>query len=124
MRHPDMFCAVYAMSAWAALTAEQNASYGTAPGKIAPLQESVREHDCIEFINSANPETVETLKAIKWFIDCGDDDFLLDVNLSLYQAMRAKGIPCQLRVRDGIHNWEYWHTALSICLPFVSINFE
>ena len=125
MRHPEMFCAVYAMSAWAALTAEKkNAGYETAKGKVAPLLKSVNEHDCIEFIKRANPETVEALKTIKWFIDCGDDDFLLDVNLSLYQAFRQKGIPCQLRVRDGVHDWEYWHTALATCLPFVSINFE
>ena len=125
MRHPEMFCAVYAMSAWAALTAEQkNAGYETAKGKVAPLQKSVNEHDCIEFIKRVNPETVEALKTIKWFIDCGDDDFLLDVNLSLYQAFRQKGIPCQLRVRDGVHDWEYWHTALATCLPFVSTNFE
>ena len=26
--------------------------------------------------------------------------------------MRAAGVPAELRVRDGVHNWEYWHLAL------------
>ena len=40
-----------------------------------------------------------------------------------YQAMRNARIPCQFRVRDGGHDWEYWHTALYECLPFVTRNF-
>lgn len=32
-------------------------------------------------------------------------------------------IPCQLRVRDGGHTWEYWHSALYIALPWVSRQF-
>ena len=52
--------------------------------------------------------------------DCGDDDFLFDCNLDFYQAMRRAHIPCQLRVRDGGHTWEYWHSALYEALPFVS----
>ncbi|CDL99131.1 hypothetical protein BN891_20360 [Bacteroides xylanisolvens SD CC 2a] len=34
--------------------------------------------------------------------------------------MRQADIPCQFRVRDGGHTWEYWHSALYICLPFIS----
>ena len=26
----------------------------------------------------------------------------------------------QFRVRDGAHDWEYWHSALYQCLPFVT----
>ena len=37
--------------------------------------------------------------------------------------MRAAGLPCELRVRDGGHTWEYWHTALYTSLPFASRNF-
>ena len=57
---------------------------------------------------------------VQWFVDCGDDDFLLDRNIEFFQAMRNAGIPLQFRVRDGGHTNEYWHTALFTCLPFVS----
>ena len=53
----------------------------------------------------------------------GDDDFLLDRNIEFFQAMRNAGIPCQFRVRDGGHTSEYWHSALYMCLPFVSRSF-
>ena len=37
-------------------------------------------------------------------LDCGDDDSLLDSNLTLFGLMRSKGIPVELRVRNGGHN--------------------
>ena len=30
----------------------------------------------------------------------------------------------ELRIRNGVHNWEYWHTALRTALPFASRNFS
>ena len=63
------------------------------------------------------------MRSIRWYIDCGDDDFLLDDNLKFYQALRDAQIPAQLRVRDGAHKWYYWRQALSTCLPFASAAF-
>jgi S-formylglutathione hydrolase FrmB len=37
--------------------------------------------------------------------------------------MRDAGVPAQLRVRNGIHNWEYWHESIRMALPFASRNF-
>ena len=37
--------------------------------------------------------------------------------------MKAAGIHSELRVRNGAHTWEYWHTALRTALPFASRNF-
>ncbi|MDR2408474.1 MAG: esterase family protein, partial [Bacteroidales bacterium] len=65
----------------------------------------------------------EKLKTVAWFVDCGDDDFLLDRNIEFTQAMRKAGIPCEFRVRDGGHTWEYWHSALYSCLQFVTLKF-
>ena len=34
--------------------------------------------------------------------------------------MRNKGVRHEFRVRNGVHNWEYWHYSLRLALPFVS----
>ncbi len=122
-KHPDMFCASYAMSAWLGLNDFGDKNYEGKTDKLSYLYQGVDRNDCVNFVKNADAETVEKLKTVNWFVDCGDDDFLLDINLLYYQTMRDKGIPCQLRVRDGAHKWEYWHTALATCLPFVSISF-
>ena len=31
---------------------------------------------------------IQALKSVRWFVDCGDDDFLLDRNIEFFQAMR------------------------------------
>ena len=118
--HPDMFCAAYPISALMDIPAV-GAMGGQQPeGKMALLNKSVTENSCINFVNNADDNTKEALKSIKWYVDCGDDDFLLDRNIEFMQAMRRAGIPMQFRVRDGGHTNEYWHTALFTALPFVS----
>lgn len=121
-RHPDMFSAAYAMSAL--MDAEMPDSAKTKPGdKVAMLMTSVAENSCINYVKNADDATKDALRTVAWFVDCGDDDFLLDQNIAFYQAMREARIPCQLRVRDGMHEWIYWNTALYTALPFVSRHF-
>lgn len=90
---------------------------------MAILTESVKEHCAIRFVKEADEARIAALSSVKWFVDCGDDDFLLDRNIEFNQAMREKRIKHEFRIRDGGHTWEYWHSALYACLPFVSRNF-
>ncbi|MCX2837105.1 alpha/beta hydrolase family protein [Salinimicrobium sp. MT39] len=120
-KHPDMFSSVYAMSAW--LGIEPGGGIQDADEKGKELNRTVLENHAVEFVSNADAETQKELKDIRWFIDCGDDDFLLSINLDYYRAMQKAEIPSELRVRDGGHDWEYWHSALYRALPFVSTGF-
>lgn len=119
-RHSDMFCAVYAMSALMSIPEQGAVSADDPNSKIAILTRSVIENSCVKYVTEADENRKADLRNVAWFVDCGDDDFLLDRNIEFYQAMRNAGIPCQFRVRDGGHDWEYWHSALYQCLPFVT----
>ncbi|MCM1505468.1 MAG: esterase family protein [Muribaculum sp.] len=123
-RHTDKFGAVYAMSALMDIPDYGKAEPASSEGKLAKLTNSVVENSCVRYVSEADDARKEQLRSVAWFVDCGDDDFLLDRNIEFYQAMRNAGIPCQFRVRDGMHDWEYWHSALYTCLPFVSRNFN
>lgn len=63
-------------------------------------------------------------KAVRWYMDCGDDDFLFEGNALAHIAMRKKEIPHEYRVRDGGHNWTYWRASLPKVLEFVSQAFH
>jgi enterochelin esterase-like enzyme len=63
-------------------------------------------------------------RSVRWFIDCGDDDFLYEGNSLVHIAMRKKEIPHEFRVRDGAHNWTYWRESLPVVLNFVSMSFH
>ncbi|MCD8266309.1 MAG: esterase family protein [Prevotellaceae bacterium] len=120
-RHADMFCAAYAMSALMDLPTDyENASGDKDDSPLSLLFSSVKANGCAKYVEEADEKTLDDLRSVQWFVDCGDDDFLLDCNISFFQAMRNARIPCQFRVRDGGHTSEYWHSALYTCLPFVS----
>lgn len=119
-RHSDMYCAVYAMSALMSIPEVGEARFDNPDGKLARLTRSVIEKSCVDYVLQADDDRKAQLRSVAWFVDCGDDDFLLDRNIEFFQAMRNRGIPCQFRVRDGGHDWEYWHSALYQCLPFVT----
>ena len=87
------------------------------------LTKAVNDNSCIAHVAKADDSAKNALRGIKWFVDCGDDDFLLQRNIEFVQAMKMAGIPVEFRVRDGGHTWEYWHSALYTALPFVSRNF-
>ena len=119
-RHADMFCACYAMSALMHLDAPQAQAPRDEKDKMWHLTKSVNKLSCVDYVAKADDKTKEALRTVAWYVDCGDDDFLFECNMNLVLAMRKAGIPYQLRVRDGGHTWEYWHSALYDALPFVS----
>ncbi len=79
------------------------------------------KHNAIELVNRM-PD--DQKKAVRWYIDCGDDDFLYEGNSLIHIAMRKKDIPHEYRTRDGAHNWTYWREALPKVLEFVSEEFH
>lgn len=80
-----------------------------------------RQYSVVHWVDKM-PE--EQKKAVRWYIDCGDDDFLFEGNSLIHIAMRKKGIPHEFRIRDGGHTWTYWRSALPEVLSFVSQAFH
>lgn len=80
-----------------------------------------QRHSTLQLIES---QPVENLKAVRWYIDCGDDDFLYEGNSLVHIALRKKEIPHEFRIRDGRHSWVYWREALPEVLAFVSAAFH
>ena len=78
-------------------------------------------HSAIALVNNM-PD--DQKKAVRWYIDCGDDDFLYEGNSLVHIAMKKKEVPHEYRVRDGGHTWTYWRTSLPKVLEFVSDAFH
>ena len=67
---------------------------------------------------------LDSLKKVRWFFDCGDDDILFRGNDALHTLMRKRNIPVEFRMRDGGHTWEYWRTGLVESLKFIGNGFK
>ena len=69
-------------------------------------------------------KTTEELSAVKYWIDCGDKDFLSVGNTQLHIVLTKKNVPHEFRMRDGAHNWTYWRNNVIDGLSFISDNFR
>jgi len=126
LHHPELFSSACPLSAYIGPLSLDEAKAGikkshpeiTDDAKIKTYYE---RHNALELIKLI-PD--DQKKAVKWYIDCGDDDFLYEGNCLVHIAMRKKEIPHEFRIRDGAHNWTYWRDALPTVLGFVSETFH
>ncbi len=125
LHHPELFSAACPLSASVGpLTIEEA---GTRLKKQYP---DVSDAEISKYYNNlsalvlVNNMPEDQKKAVRWYMDSGDDDFLSEGNCMVHIAMVKKGIAHEFRVRDGAHNWTYWRDALPKVLEFVSMGFH
>lgn len=126
LHHPELFSSACPLSAdCGPLTLQDMESYQRRRGweqiPDEKLETWYRGHSVLELIDDM-PENQRT--DVRWYIDCGDDDFLYEGNSLVHIAMRKKEIPHEFRIRDGGHTWTYWREALPEVLSFVSQAFH
>lgn len=125
LHHPEMFSAACPLSAATGPLTLEDAK--TQLAKNNPnLPDSVitnyyNTHSVYYMMNNM-PDSQK--KAVRWFIDDGDDDFLYEGNCMVHIVMRKKEIPHEFRIRDGAHTWTYWRASLPNVLEFVSQSFH
>jgi enterochelin esterase-like enzyme len=126
LHHPELFSSACPLSA------------GTGPKSIEDLktnkkwqgmegvsdtamQAYFRRYSVLSLIENV-PE--EQKNAVRWYIDCGEDDFLIEGNSMVHLAIHKRGIKHEFRMREGEHNWTYWRESLPDVLEFVSMAFH
>jgi enterochelin esterase-like enzyme len=128
LHHPELFSSACPLSASAGpLSVEQmkerlaSRFNDTTDYPADVMQAYYERHSALAMMENL---PVDDIKSVRWYIDCGDDDFLYEGNSLIHIAMRKREIPHEYRVRDGAHNWTYWREALPTVLGFVSDAFH
>ena len=125
MHQPDLFSSACPLSAYVGPpTFEDFKSMLTPEQRESPEEELLNyyyRHNALSLVDSLS---ADKLKSVRWYIDCGDDDFLFEGNSLIHIAMKKKGIPHEYRVRDGGHSWTYWRESLPEVLRFISDAFH
>lgn len=133
-RHPELFAAGAAFSAaiwpddeilgmkqenWDKLLGPLFGAAGLAgKARLTPYFRKVSPLDLVKSL----PE--DSLKKVRYYIDCGDDDFLIKGNCALHLLLIDRKIPHEFRVRDGGHTWTYWRTGVVDGLKFIGQSFN
>ncbi len=133
MRHTDLFSTCIALSSGTFtekdITEQKDADYDRYFGSLfgnglkgeARLSEAWKANNPLDLIHSV---PMEKLKSVRFWIDCGDDDFLFNGNSTLHIEMRKLGVPHEYRVRNGGHQWSYWRTGLETGLEYIGEGFH
>ena len=133
MKYPELFAAAAPLSAGVfsddELVNMNDKSYENVFGQLFghDLKGKDRLNDAWyknSILKIVETKSADDLKKVRYWIDCGDDDFLTKGNCLLHIALTEKKVPHEFRVRDGAHNWTYWRTGITDALHFIGQSFS
>ncbi len=125
LHHPELFssaCPLSAATGPLTLSDAKTWVSRSTPGIADSLIEKYYSRQSVVELVKNWPDSMK--KNVRWYIDCGDDDFLFEGNSLVHIAMRKRDIPHEFRIRNGAHNWTYWRESLPEVLAFVSMGFH
>ena len=129
MHQPDMFAAAAPLSAstgnWDFEQYKQRMNNNNANAGITEkqIEDYFNRHSIEGIIKNASEDDLKKIKSIRWYISCGDDDFLYEGNSMMHIVFRKNEIPHEFRIKDGGHTWTYWRMELPLVMEFVSKSF-
>jgi S-formylglutathione hydrolase FrmB len=129
LHQPELFSSACPLSAWMGpKNKDEIARFIKNEGIEFTLDP--KKHNIEEYLNNnyalnlVDHLDAKQINSVRWYIDCGDDDFLFEGNSLMHIAMRKKEIKHEFRIRDGAHNWTYWRESLPDVLAFVTQGFH
>jgi enterochelin esterase-like enzyme len=133
LKYPELFAAAAPLSAaiyddeTAVTTADARyeAVFGQLYGRGLKAKERLNkswyDNSILKIVET---KSADDLKKVRYWIDCGDDDFLTKGNSLLHILLVDKKVPHEYRVRDGGHSWTYWRTGILDALAFIGDSFR
>lgn len=133
VKHPELFAAAAPLSAAIidddALVTTADQRYESVFGQLYGrglkgkdrLNKSWYDNSILKLVET---KSADDLKKVRYWIDCGDDDFLTKGNSLLHILLTDKKVPHEYRVRDGAHTWSYWRTGITDALKFIGESFR
>jgi len=113
IRHPELFDAVSGMSSGVDLT------FSTVKWELAKILGPFElypnrwyDHSVVNMVDLIQEGFMPIL------IDCGYDDFFIDINRTLHNRLIEKNVPHTYIEKPGGHSWVYWVKSLDEHLRF------
>ena len=129
LHQPDVFAAAAPLSAstgnWDFEQFKQRTKSNSATSSLSDkqIEDYYNRHSIEGIIKNASEDDLKKIKSIRWYISCGDDDFLYEGNSMMHIVFRKNEIPHEFRIKDGGHTWTYWRMELPLVMEFVSKSF-
>jgi Enterochelin esterase and related enzymes len=127
LHHPEMFSAAAPLSAatgnWDLEQFKERISKSGQSVSADKIQSYYNRHNIESMIKNASEDELKAIRSIRWYISCGDDDFLYEGNSRMHILFHKNKIAHEYRVKDGAHTWTYWRMELPLVMEFVAKSF-
>lgn len=125
LHRPDLFAAACPLSASAGSWNIEQVKERMKNEKVsqAQIETYFKRHSIEGVLAAASEEQLKQIKSIRWYMSCGDDDFLYEGNSLMHITFTKKEIPHEYRVKDGAHTWTYWRMELPLVMEYVAKSF-
>ena len=87
-------------------------------GEYNKFPHNWEDHSVVVIAEKADPNLYT------FIIDCGTEDFFLDVNRALDSTLNQRGFEYHYEEREGAHNWHYWRESIMRQLEFFDKEFS
>lgn len=119
IKHPDIWGAAGSMSGGVDIRPfPKNWDLPKRLGTKKDHPENWEEHTVINKVNQLKKTD------LKLIIDCGTEDFFIEVNRDLHKKLEEQGISHEYSERPGAHNWEYWTNSIENHMKFFNQFFQ
>jgi S-formylglutathione hydrolase FrmB len=118
-RHADLFGACGSMSGALAIEYITSNQYGVSQ-RLGDTtnKERYREYSIMKQMENYPKDSIAII------MDCGTEDFIIEMSRVAHQKMLTLKIPHDYIERPGKHDWKYWTTAIEYQLLFFSNYFR
>lgn len=122
-RHPDLFCAAGTMSGamdmnYTKFRINEDFSkslkdrFQKLLGTSDPTSKVFTDNSIVNMVDAIKKNGLPII------IECGVDDFLIEINRELHRRLVYNNTPHDYIERPGGHSWEYWQNALPYHIMF------
>lgn len=119
IKHPDVFGAAGSMSGGVDIRPfPLNWDMAKRLGTYSTHAANWESHTVMNLLNRIEPNKLSLI------IDCGTGDFFFAVNEQLHKELLYRNIKHDYITRPGVHNWEYWSSAVRYQLLFMQQFFD
>ena len=122
LHYPEMFVAAAPLSAVGGAWTFDQMKNQSDLSKVSEEKkaEVLGQMDIQTILEKSPKEKLDRIKWIRWYISCGDDDFLSVTNCLLHNTLLQHQVGHEFRMKDGSHSWTYWRMELPEVMRFVS----
>ena len=121
VHHPEFFSMVYDISGY---LRRQELDFLKKDPSAEWRQEIIENNNPIKCIQQGSKADVKNWSQVRWMVSVGDQDFTLEGNMDMVKAFREKGIPYQMHVSAGSHDWKFVSPNLKEAIKQADSNFD